>query len=241
MVNEEAIHTAQQQVAALSGAQGQSQLGTNPNSTIYLSEAQKKNYGARIGRQRDLTIETWARSIVHSDGSYTESKQDFEQNFLEQTTKSKNGVKLQKRMITLDEKGYPSEVMIYDGRDNFKYRGVVVYDTLGRFEEEQLYDSKGTLIRRKVQEYSPNGSPEPVRSVDYVANVPEDLKLVITEDDERPGNRAGDSSSRSNKPGLFAKKSEQSNAAPKAQQAASSSPKMKGLKFGRMFSSKKAK
>ncbi|MAS95759.1 MAG: hypothetical protein CMO55_21360 [Verrucomicrobiales bacterium] len=235
-VNSQAISTAQKQAAALSAVQGKSRLGKNANSTIYVSEAHQKNYGATIGQQRDLMIETWARSIHHSDGSYTESKHDFEQNFLEQITKSKNGVVLQKRMITLDERGYPYEVMIYDGRDTFKYRGVLAYDGSGRFKEEQLYDPKGTLIRRKIQEYTQQGQRLPLKSVDYVANVPEDLKLVITREEEQTGSNPED---KPQKTGLFSKKPEQAQGSAQPQQAASSAPKMKGLKLGRMFGGKK--
>ena len=51
----------------------------------------------------------------------------------------------------------------------------------------------GTLIRRKVQGYDPRGEKLPLRSWDYVANVPEDLKLVITRESEDPtqGGAAG--------------------------------------------------
>lgn len=137
-----------------------------------------------LGQMQGKPIDIWGRAIYHSDESYTESKQDLETNTLTQVTKSKNGVRLQTRMVTLDENGRPSEVLIYDGREQFKYRGLQIYDTLGRFSEEQLYDAKGTLIRRKIQEYDPRGGKLPVRSVDYVANVPADLKLVITREDD---------------------------------------------------------
>ncbi len=146
-----------------------------------LSPYNKVSLGEMAGRPVDI----WGRAIHHSDGSYTLSAEDTRNNTLTQITKSKNGVELQQRMISLDAQGRPSEVMIYDARKQFKYRGVLVYDPAnGRFTEEQIYDTKGTLIRRKVQEYGPRGEQLPVRSVDYVANVPEDLKLVITQRDD---------------------------------------------------------
>lgn len=140
-------------------------------------------YKVKLGQMQGKPVDIWGRAIHHSDGSFTESKQDTITNTLEQLTKSKNGVLLQRRMVMLDEFGRPGEVLIYDGREQFKYRGLQIYDTLGRFSEEQLYDAKGTLIRRKVQEYNPRGEKLPLRSWDYVANVPEDLKLVITRED----------------------------------------------------------
>lgn len=184
-VNPQAVEAARQQTSSMMSTQGgAAQVGTNANSTIYVSEAHKQNYGARLGEQDSKMIHVWGRAIHHTDGSYTESKQDETTNTLEQITKSENGVKLQRRMVMLDDMGRPTEVMIYDGREQFKYRGVQIYDRLGRFQEEQLFDSKGTLIRRKVQEYDPQGRKLPVRSWDYVANVPEDLKLVITRESE---------------------------------------------------------
>ncbi len=152
-------------------------------------EAFKEN-NIHLGVMDGKPVSIWGRAIYHSDESYTESKQDSNTSMLTQETKSKNGVLLQRRMITLDQMGRPGEVMIYDGRGQFKYRGLQVYDQLGRFAEEQLYDAKGTLIRRKVQEYDPRGAKMPLRSWDYVANVPPDLKLVITDEDAAaaPGN-----------------------------------------------------
>ena len=155
-------------------------------------------YKVKLGQMQGKPVDIWGRAIHHSDGSFTESKQDTVTNTLEQITKSKNGVLLQRRMVMLDEFGRPGEVLIYDGREQFKYRGVQIYDTLGRFAEEQLYDAKGTLIRRKVQEYNPRGEKLPLRSWDYVANVPEDLKLVITREDAgAPGHGQAPGGSRS--------------------------------------------
>ncbi|MDF1859818.1 MAG: hypothetical protein P1U87_06355 [Verrucomicrobiales bacterium] len=245
-VNQAAVNSAQQQAEGLMSSQGGSaQLGTNENSTIYISEAHKQNYGARMGRQDSKIVHVWARSIHHSDGSYTESKQDELTNTLEQITKSKNGTKLQRRMVMLDENGRPTEVMIYDGRDQFKYRGKQLYDEIGRFSEEHLYDAKGTLIRRKVQEYDPQGGKLPARSWDYVANVPEDLKLVITRESEDQTNDRNEAASAQKKTLFGNKKNRQEPAtqaavgnAPAAENAAAP-VKRKGLNLGRLFSGKK--
>lgn len=180
------------------------------------------DYNVRLGMMQGKQVSIWGRAIHHGDDSFTESRQDNTTNTLEQVTKSKNGVELQRRHISLDAHGRPAEVMIYDGRKQFKYRGVLLYDSMGRFCEEQIYDAKGTLIRRKVQEYGPRGDKQPLRVWDYVANVPEDLKLVITRDDgvNKAGNaprpssnaqaggagEASDGTRKMNRPGLFRKK-----------------------------------
>ena len=257
-VNQQAIQTAQKQAQSIMASQGGgAQLGENAHSTIYISEAHKQNYGARLGQQDSKVITAWGRSIHHSDESYTESVQDETTNTLEQVTKSKNGTKLQRRMVMLDELGRPKEIMIYDGRDQFKYRGVQLYDEIGRFREEHLFDAKGTLIRRKVQEYDLQGKKLPLRSWDYVANVPKDLQLVITRESEKPGANSGSQDKPKERRGLFGggqnrNQNQQSqrdgavNAGVGSASAGAPAPetttpaKRKGLNLGRLFSGKKA-
>ncbi|MEM7602201.1 MAG: hypothetical protein AAF357_12395, partial [Verrucomicrobiota bacterium] len=181
-VNQQAIQQARQQSSTVSHAQAGAALSSGD---MILPEGKRQalsDWNPRIGQMAGKNAEIWGRAIHHSDGTFTESKQDNLSNTLEQETKSRNGVLLQKRTIMLDQYSRPSEVMIYDGRNQFKYRGLLLYDALGRFAEEQVFDSGGTLLRRKVQEYTPQGLKMPLRSWDYVENVPEDLRLVIRDD-----------------------------------------------------------
>ena len=260
-VNQQAITSAQQQAASQGG--GSSPIGVGGGiggGDMVLPEGQRQalsQYGVKLGEMTGKNVSIWGRAIHHTDGSYTESKQDNVTNTLEQITKSENGTKLQTRMITLDQMGRPSEAMIYDGRDQFKYRGIQVYDTFGRFAEEQLYDVKGTLIRRKIQEYTPQGEKRPVHSVDYVANVPEDLKLVITRESENPSATQPPPEDNTPRTGLFGSKrdappssspplAETSTTAPGTQPQGDVSSQgtvpqapRKGLNLGRFFSGKK--
>lgn len=195
-VNPQAVESVQRQSAGAlavpgapnvgaTGATGIAGGGLSGGDTILPEEVKRalaKN-NVRLGQMQGKQIDIWGRAIHHSDGSFTESRKQVETNTIEQITKSKSGVTLQRRMVMLDERGNPVEVLIYDGRNQFKYRGLQVYDRLGRFAEEQIYDAEGTLIRRKVQEYDPRGGQLPLRSWDYVANVPADLRLVISQDD----------------------------------------------------------
>lgn len=139
--------------------------------------------GSRLGYADLRNPEIWGRAIYHDDGTYTESKQDASTNALTQDTKSPSGVLVQRRLISLDAKGRPSEVLIYDGRGQYRYRGQIIYDLQGRFQEEQIYDTKSVLLRRRVQEYEPNGTPRPVQVIDDLSKIPADLKLVITRGD----------------------------------------------------------
>lgn len=251
-VNQQAVNSARQQSAAMAGAAGLG--GGIGGGDMILPEGQRQalsQYGVKLSEMTGKQVDIWGRSIHHSDETYTESKQDMLTNTLKQVTKSKNGTRLQTRMISLDGMGRPSEVMIYDGRDQFKYRGLQLYDKLGRFSEEQIYDAAGTLIRRKVQEYSPRGEKRPVRSWDYVANVPDDLKLVITRESEEQGEVASADPGTKTKArqGLFGRATKQASppAATNSMPAASSRPQAvdaasekKGLNLGRFFSGKKA-
>lgn len=221
--------------------------------TMILPEGSKEafaQWNPRLVKTQGRQIEVWARRIEHSDGSYTESiesNEKQESNSIEQITRSANGTVLQKRLVRLDRYKRPAEVLIRDGRGKFKYRGLMIYDQVGRFAEEQIFDANGTLIRRKVQEYTSDGFPKPVRSWDYVANVPEDLKLVITRNSEDPTDvDRGSSGSGERKNGWFARK--EGGAAPENPEASQRQPssaesdtsgtspeKRRGLSLGRLF------
>lgn len=250
-VNQQAVNSAQQQAAAMAGSASVGLGGGISGGDMILPEGQRNalsQYGVKLSQMTGKTVDIWGRAIHHSDGSFTESKQDMLTNTLTQETKSKNGTRLQRRIISLDEVGRPSEAMIYDGRGQFKYRGVQIYDQIGRFSEEQIYDAKGTLIRRKVQEYSPRGEKLPVRTWDYVANVPEDLKLIITRESEEQASSVPPPPPAKTKSGIF--NLAKPPPAPEAAQAvppalvegtATAAPETKkGLNLGRFFSGKKA-
>lgn len=260
IVNQQAVTAARQQGPAMDPGAAMAYSGGD----MILTDEQRQvfaRHNPQIRQMQGKVVDVWGRGIHHADGSFTESKQDTKTKTLEQITK-KNNVTLQRRMIMLDQYGRPTEVMIYDGRGTFKYRGVQVYDAFGRFAEEQIYDPSGKLIRRKVQGYTPQGSKMPVRSWDYVDNIPADLKLVITRDDE-PGNApAGGSGSdkgkQDEKRGWFNGNGGNAGNANSGQPADNAAPsragatqqpnynaaaavpeKRKGLNLGRLFGKKK--
>jgi len=230
-------------------AHGTPKVGFNGASTIFMSKAQKaaySQYDLQMGEQEELDIDVWSRSIYHSDGSYTESQEHNDgQAYLEQTTKSANHVEIQRRSITLNQRGMPDEVMIYSGGENgkLKYRGKHLYDQFGRFSEEHLFSADGNLIRRKVQEYSPEGKRLPLRSWDYVDNVPSDLKLVVTRESEDPALRqAAAPAQQPQHGGLFNRKKQQNSGnmmvghvAPGTKQDNQAAKPTKGSKLGRLF------
>lgn len=247
-INPQAVAMSQQQAAALQASLAEA--GANySGGDVVLSEGQKQafaKWNPRIGQMQGKKVEVWARRIEHSDGTYTESTEDQNSNSLQQVTKSANGTVLQTRLVRLDRYGRPAEVLIRDGRGKFKYRGVQIYDEMGRFAEEQLFDAEGTLIRRKVQEYTREGFQKPLRSWDYVANVPEDLKLVVTRVSEDP-TAERPAEAQPEKRGLLGRmqanqgdSSERAAAPIQAQPTetgeATAETKRKGLNLGRLFS-----
>lgn len=248
-INQQAVQQTRMQAAA---APSHSRVGAASSDVgaaysggdMILPEGKRQalsQWNPKLGQMSGKYADVWGRAIHHSNGNFTESKQDMESNTLEQLTKSKNGTLLQKRMIMLDQSGRPAEAMIYDGRNQFKYRGVLLYDVIGRFSEEQLYDPQGTLIRRKVQEYTPEGLKKPLRSWDYVANVPADLELVITRDALPEEQRLEEATSPNR--GLFKKREDssptnsqaQNSEAAAAKTESGTSEKRKGLGLGRLF------
>lgn len=253
-VNQQAIQQARQQAQGSHSMAGGTSTRDDGAGAAYsggdmiLPEGKRQalgQYNARISRMNGKNADIWGRAIHHTDGSYTESKQDNLSNTLEQETKSKNGVRLQRRMVMLDQSGRPAEVMIYDGRDQFKYRGMLLYDTLGRFVEEQVYDAQGTLIRRKVQEYTPQGLKKPARSWDYVENIPPDLRLVITQEELPEGAQPNTTVVKRGLFGQVKTPQDQTTAAPPAPApnnvappAIASPDKRKGLGLGRLFGKK---
>jgi len=238
-VNREAVQSASRAGAATTtGAAvvgGKGEVGANPYSTIYLNEAQKRAFGVRLGKQDDLQITKWGRAIHHPDGTYTQSVAEPGMSKMEQETRSKNGTLLQRRLISLDEYGRAKEVLIYDGRDTFKYRGILFYDGSGRFREEQLFAANGTPLRRKVQEYDLEGKKLPLRSWDYVDNVPSDLQLVVTRQagDEVEGELESPESMRERKP-LFGNRDRTAEPSRTGARAASDGERS-SQKLGRLF------
>ncbi|MEM1443613.1 MAG: hypothetical protein AAGF67_14805 [Verrucomicrobiota bacterium] len=253
-INQQAVQQARMQANAAShsrvgAASSNTQAGAAySGGDMILTDGKRQalsQWNPQISQMQGKYADVWGRAIHHSDGTFTESKQDNKTQTLEQITFSKNGTRLQRRMVNLDQAGRPAEVIIYDGREQFKYRGVLLYDVIGRFSEEQLYDPEGALIRRKVQEYTPQGLKLPLRSWDYVENVPADLQLVIS-DEPLPEERVGAKETPTRR-GLFGQPKEssgnstqsfQGGGAKEADSNENASEKRKGLGLGRLFGKK---
>ncbi|MDF1752235.1 MAG: hypothetical protein P1U89_05590 [Verrucomicrobiales bacterium] len=167
------------------------------SETAYVTPTQisSQNAGShvKIKFKKKMPKETsiWGRAENHSDGTYTETISDIEHvqadNLVIQHTKKKSLTGddpiVLERKITLNPSGNPDEVMIYDGRGSYKYRGKFVYDNFGRVIEQRLWSSSGAPLRKVVQKYDHQGEPLPLETYDYSKNIPADLQLVVTQTD----------------------------------------------------------
>ena len=88
---------------------------------------------------------------------------------------------IERRVVQLDARGRPAEVLIYDIRNQLKLRGVLIYDNLsGRFLEEQLLTPSNQILRRRVQQYSSAGKPLPIKTYMDEDNIHADTSLVLS-------------------------------------------------------------
>jgi hypothetical protein len=173
---------------------------SNVGAVVLTPDAVQK---ARAAGVKSIGIDTiplkdadvWGRAENHPDGTYTETIFDDNpenqqyQNLVVQKTRKKSlsgdDPVILTRKISLNQLGQPAEVRIYEGDGSsgrYKYHGKFIYDSRGRLIEQQLRDSQGKPLRRVIQDYTTDGTPLPLKTVDYASNFPSDLQLVVSRD-----------------------------------------------------------
>jgi len=138
----------------------------------------------------------WGQGKNHPNGNYTISKVENSTLIQKTYTQPKTPEEHQKtdderqpierRVAQMDANGKPVEVMIYDVRNQLKFRGILLYDQNGDFREERLFDPSGKLVRTRIQEYDSRGRPKPVKTVIDETALDSDISLVLT-GNESPG------------------------------------------------------
>jgi len=138
----------------------------------------------------------WGQAKNHPNGNYTVSKVEdstlIQKTFTQPRTAEEHQKTdderqpVERRVVQLDANGKPLEVLIYDIRNQLKFRGVLVYDRSGVFREERLFNPSGKLVRTRIQEYDSRGKPKPVKTVIDETALGSDISLVIT-GNESPG------------------------------------------------------
>lgn len=138
----------------------------------------------------------WGQAKNHPNGNYTICKVEdstlIQKTFTQPRTAEEHQKTdderqpIERRVVQLDANGKPLEVLIYDIRNQLKFRGVLVYDRNGFFREERLFDPAGKLVRTRIQEYDSRGKAKPVKTVIDETAVGSDISLVLT-GNESPG------------------------------------------------------
>lgn len=164
-----------------------------PDAIQKAKAAGVKSIGINTIPLKDADV--WGRAENHPDGTYTETIFDDNpenkqyQNLVVQKTRKKSlsgdDPIFLTRKISLNQLGQPAEVRIFEGDGSsgrYKYHGKFIYDSRGRLIEQQLRDSQGKPLRRVIQDYAPDGTPLPLKTVDYASTFPSDLQLVVSRD-----------------------------------------------------------
>jgi hypothetical protein len=120
---------------------------------------------------RDVgTVE--GKSILHPDGSRTESVRDPNTREMEQRTFDGNGVLIVRKLYRLNEQDQPVMGHIYDGSGTLKARAQSFFDAFGRLKEERLSNLEGEVFQQIVHEYDKNGKSMQPKVINYKVKSP---------------------------------------------------------------------
>lgn len=112
------------------------------------------------------------KTIIHSDGTRTESVSDPNTRQMEQKTFDANNVLILRRHYQLNEKGQPVMGNIYDGAGNLVARSQSVLDSFGRLQEERLSNLQGEVYQQIIHEYDTQGKAKKPKVINYKVNSP---------------------------------------------------------------------
>lgn len=148
-----------------------------------------------------------ARTVYHTDGTYTESVQDPFTREQRETTFNSQKVKIAERIYLLNERGVPVQGNVYDGRGQLKARVQILFDSFGRTSEQRMTNLQGEVYQRILFEYDAKGKQMPPKSINYNVQAPDfkPASIDLTGQGQTPNpldRSQGDPSSRGNVPTL---------------------------------------
>lgn len=114
-----------------------------------------------------------ARTVYHTDGTYTESVQDPFTREQRETTFNAQKVKIAERVYLLNERGVPVQGNVYDGRGQLKARVQILFDSFGRTSEQRMTNLQGEVYQRIMFEYDAKGNQLPPKSINYNVQAPD--------------------------------------------------------------------
>lgn len=110
-------------------------------------------------------------SVLHDDGSRTDTQTDFDSLTAEAKTYDINKKLIQRATYVVDEKGQPLEGIFYNGKGQIVNQVAYTRDALGRTKEQFDKSANGTLLRKLVYHYDPNGRVSGIDAYDAQGNL----------------------------------------------------------------------
>ena len=107
------------------------------------------------------------KTIIHADGTRTESVSDPNTRQMEQKTFDANNILILRRHYQLNERGLPVMGNVYDGSGNLLARSQSVLDSFGRLQEERLSNLQGEVFQQVIHEYDEKGNAKKPKVINY--------------------------------------------------------------------------
>ncbi|MEM7384003.1 MAG: hypothetical protein AAF514_03580 [Verrucomicrobiota bacterium] len=99
----------------------------------------------------------WARTILHPDGTRTESWRNSNKRLLEQHTYDKRNTLVMRRLFQLNAAGKAQSGVVFDGKANPLFFIEYNFDQLSRLSMEKIFNRSRKLVRKLSYAYDANG------------------------------------------------------------------------------------
>ena len=110
-------------------------------------------------------------SVLHADGSRTETQTNLEERTSEEKLLSASGKMMRRTVYKLDDLGRPAEGTHYSDKNVPTYRFEFTRDTQGRIAEEKDYTVDGKLFQRLVYRFGSTGKVIGIDTYDAQGNL----------------------------------------------------------------------
>jgi len=97
------------------------------------------------------------QTILHEDGSRTESRRNIQTRVLEEFRYGTNKRLKNRKLFQLDEEGRALQGLVFDPKDKLIGRVEFHFDEFGRLVEERSFDTTGRPTQRIVYRYDKSG------------------------------------------------------------------------------------
>ena len=119
------------------------------------------------------------KTILHPDGTRTESVSDPNTKEMEAKTFDTNGILLVRRLYQLNDQGQPVMGNIYDGAGNLQPRTQSFFHAFSRLQEERSYNLAGECYQQVLHSYDLEGKAATPKVINYQVQSPTMRPAVI--------------------------------------------------------------